>query len=92
MPRSVCLRQMANALVYVNFMKGSSCYKGRGKIICTGDNLKSVLLTCTALSGVIKKTSPLLLEYRCVISSSMFPSLVLYSLLRKDLNWDPFHN
>lgn len=89
---SVCLRQMASALLYMNFMKGCSSYKGRAKIVCTGDSLKSVLLTCTALSAVIKKTSPLLLEYMCVISSSMFPSLLLYGLLRKDPNWNPFHN
>lgn len=73
-------------------MKESSSYKGRGKIICTGDSLKSILLTCTAFSGVYKKTSPLLLEYMCVISSRMFLSLVLYGLLRKDLNWNPLHN
>lgn len=89
---SVCLRQMASALFYMNFMKGSSSYKGRRKIVCTGDSLKSVLLTCTASSGVIKKTSPLLLECMCVISSSMFPSLLLYGLLRKDPNWHPSHN
>lgn len=70
MSSSVCLRHMATALLYMNIMKGSSSYKGREKIVCTGDSLKSVLLTCTALSGVIKKTSPLLLEYVCVISSA----------------------
>lgn len=92
MSSSVSLRQMASALLHLNFMKGFSNYKGIGKIVCTVGSLKSVLLTCTALSGVIKKTSPLLLEFMYVINSSMFPCLVLYGLLRKDLNWNPFRN
>lgn len=56
---SVGPRQMAPALLYMNFMKGSSSYKGRGKIVCTGDSLKSLLLTCTAFVRCHKKNQSL---------------------------------